>query len=65
MRIIFASNNQGKIREVKNILGVEKIYSLKDVGYEEDIDEYGDTFYINALIKAQTIAKDASNASLF
>lgn len=56
MRIIFASNNQGKIQEVKSILNKE-IYTLDDVGYNEEIEEYGHTFHTNALIKAQKISQ--------
>jgi XTP/dITP diphosphohydrolase len=58
-KIIFASNNQGKIKEVKQIcadLDVE-IVSLKEAGIDIDIDENGTTFEENALIKAETICK--------
>lgn len=56
--IIVASTNEGKIREIKamlNQIGIE-VKSLKDV-FDEDIDieENGQTFQENALIKAQTI----------
>lgn len=56
--IIVASTNEGKIREIKAMLdqiGIE-VKSLKDV-FDEDIDieENGQTFQENALIKAQTI----------
>lgn len=56
--IIVASTNEGKIREIKAMLdqiGIE-VKSLKDV-FDEDIDieENGETFQANALIKAQTI----------
>ena len=56
--IIVASTNEGKIREIKAMLdqiGIE-VKSLKDV-FDKDIDieENGQTFQENALIKAQTI----------
>lgn len=56
--IIVASTNEGKIKEIKamlNEIGIE-VKSLKDV-FDEDIDieETGQTFQENALIKAQTI----------
>ena len=63
MKLVFASNNAGKIREVQAILkeciGMEntELLSLKDIGFFEDIVEDGTTFEENALIKARTVAK--------
>lgn len=56
MEYILASNNQGKVDELKSMLGIE-IKSLNDLGYSDDIEEFGLTFEQNALIKAQAIAK--------
>ena len=62
MQLIFASNNQGKIREVQAILkncpGFENVtvLSLRDIGFTDDIVEDGTTFEENALIKARTVA---------
>lgn len=53
--IIFASNNKGKIKEIKNIFKNEEILSLKDVNINIDIEENGKSYYENALIKAKTI----------
>ena len=58
-KIIFASNNKGKIAEVKEILkdmNVEVI-SMKEAGLDVDIEENGSTFEENALIKAEAIMK--------
>lgn len=55
--IIVASNNQGKIREIEDILKGYKIMSMKDIGIDIEIEENGETFEENALIKARTIAK--------
>ena len=58
-KIIFASNNEGKIKEVKQIcsdMNVE-IISMKEAGIELDIEENGTTFEENALIKAEAIMK--------
>lgn len=55
IKMIFASNNEGKIREIKAILKSQEIYSLKDKNIDIDIEETGKTFYENALIKAKTI----------
>lgn len=56
-RIIFATGNEGKMKEIRLILkdiGYE-ILSLKDAGITADIDENGSTFEENALIKAKAI----------
>lgn len=57
MDLIIASNNAHKIKEIKTILsGVfTNIYSLKEKGIDIEIEESGDTFYDNALIKAKAI----------
>lgn len=55
--MIFATTNQGKVREIKAILGDigEDILSLKEAGISADIVEDGSTFEENAIIKAKTI----------
>lgn len=56
-RIIFATGNEGKMREIRAImadLGME-ICSMKEVGANAEIVEDGSTFAENARIKAQTI----------
>lgn len=58
-KIIFATGNQGKMREIREILAdcnVE-IQSMKEAGIDVDIVENGKTFVENAVIKAQEIAK--------
>lgn len=65
-RIIFATGNEGKMREVRMILadlGYE-ILSLKDIGYDKEIIENGKTFEENALIKARTIANERNEIVL-
>jgi len=56
-KIIFASKNEGKVKEVRYILnGLNaEIISLNDVGFKEEIPETADTFEGNAKIKAETI----------
>lgn len=58
MDIIFASNNQGKVREVCAMLEDTniKIHSLSDLELHIDVVEDGNSFLENALIKATTIA---------
>lgn len=56
-KIIFATSNAGKMREIREILkdlNVE-ILSMKEAGIDVDIVEDGKTFEENALIKARTI----------
>ncbi len=56
-KIIFATSNEGKMKEVRMILQDlgYPIISLKEVGIKVDIVEDGDTFEANAVIKAKTI----------
>lgn len=58
-KIIFATSNQGKMKEIREILKNCncEISSLKDEGIDVDIVEDGETFEENALIKASTIMK--------
>ena len=57
-KIIFATGNQDKMREIREIygdLGYE-ILSMKEAGIDVDIVEDGETFEENALIKAKAVA---------
>ncbi len=58
-RIILATRNAGKIREIKDILSDIKfeILSMEEVGIKEEIEETGNTYSENALIKAMGISK--------
>ncbi len=56
-RVIFATGNQDKLREIREILGdigVE-ICSMKEAGFDGDIVENGTTFAENAEIKARAV----------
>ena len=55
--IILASNNNDKVKEVKEILKGYDIISMKEAGIDVDIEENGTTFEENALIKARAIMK--------
>lgn len=56
MRIVFATNNQHKLQEIREILGNDyEIVSLKEIGCDVDIPETGDTLEENALQKAQYV----------
>lgn len=58
-RILFATGNEHKMIEIREILsdiGME-IVSLKEAGIDVDVEENGSTFEENAMIKASEIAK--------
>ena len=56
MRIVFATNNEHKLSEIRSILGdAIEVLSLKDIGCDEDIPETGLTLDENALQKAQYV----------
>ena len=58
-KIIFATGNQDKMREIHEILAdmdVE-VVSMKEAGIHADIVENGSTFEENAVIKAKTICE--------
>ena len=56
-KIIFATGNAGKMREIREILGDTdmEILSMKEAGIEADIVENGTTFEENAVIKAKEV----------
>lgn len=56
-KIIFATSNENKMREIRMILAdlPYEIVSLKEAGIRADIDENGSTFEENAVIKAKAI----------
>ena len=55
MRIIFSTNNNGKLNELREILKDKKILSLKDIGVSINPAETGTTYEENAFIKAKAL----------
>lgn len=58
-RIIFATGNENKMKEIRMILddlGIS-IYSMKEMGIDINIEENGTTFEENAMIKAKAISE--------
>lgn len=54
--IVFASNNQHKLDEIRAMLPENiKLLSQKDVGFNVEVEETGKTFEDNALIKAKAL----------
>lgn len=64
MRIIVASGNRGKLKEIAEILEDAEIVSMRDAGFAEDIEETGGTFAENALIKARAVCAAAGEPVL-
>lgn len=58
-KIIFATGNKDKMREIREIMAdmEVEISSMKEAGIDVEIIEDGQTFEANARIKAETIAK--------
>ena len=62
MKFIYGTGNSKKIEEVKRFFKTQKnieleILSLKDIGFNEEIIEDGETFEENSKIKAEAIKK--------
>lgn len=62
-KIIFATGNENKMKEIRMILSDlgMPILSMKEAGISVDVVEDGSTFEENALIKATEIAKEVEN----
>lgn len=59
MRIVFATGNNDKLKEIREILDTLniEIISMKEAGVFEDVEENGKTFAENSMIKATSIAQ--------
>lgn len=56
IRLVFATGNQGKVNEFRQMLGESyEILSMKDLDVEVEIVEDGKTFEENAVIKAKAV----------
>ena len=58
-KIVFATANEGKVKEIKEILKdfPIEVVSMKEMGITADIEENGATFEENSLIKARALVK--------
>lgn len=63
-RVIFATSNEGKMKEIRLLLADTdvEVQSLKEAGIHANIIEDGETFEENALIKVKTIGKEVPGA---
>ena len=61
MKVLFATGNQNKVIEIRDILKDmdAQVYTMKEVGIDLDVEEDGATFLENATIKAKAIAEVA------
>jgi len=58
MKLVFASNNLNKIKEIQSILnGSIELLSLKEIGCEEEIPETAETIEGNAILKANYVTE--------
>lgn len=59
MKLVFASNNKHKIKELKELLPDKfEIVSLEEIGCTEDIAETSDTIEGNAILKANYVTQN-------
>lgn len=58
--VVIATNNKNKVYEFKSILDNDNIEfkTLKEIGYDKEIEENGNSFKENAYIKAMSVARD-------
>lgn len=56
MKLIFATNNKNKLKEIQDVLGPDfQLFSLNDIGYQSEIPENHKTLEGNATEKARCI----------
>ena len=65
-KILFATSNEGKLKEIRMILEDTnvQVLSLKEAGVQAEVDENGTTFEENAVIKAKKIMELTGEAVL-
>ena len=56
-RLVVATGNKHKLREIAEIFTDFEVVSQKEMGFDEDVEETGVTFAENALIKARAASK--------
>ena len=56
-KLIIATGNAGKAREFAALFPAYEVLSMKEAGFTGAIEETGDTFYENALIKARAVSE--------
>lgn len=69
LKIVLATRNRGKMHEfcrlLSNVNGADiELLTLDDIGFSQEIDECGETFAENAMIKAKTVANASGMISI-
>ncbi len=64
MKVVFATGNEGKVREIREILGdmQVRVVTMKEAGLYTEAEEDGSTFLENAVLKAQAVARKAGES---
>lgn len=62
--IVVASGNEGKIKEIEKIFKDAEIISMRDAGFDGEIEENGQSFRENALIKAKAVCEKLGKPAL-
>ena len=58
MKVVFATKNEDKVKEVREILGPDfEVVSMTEAGIDTEIIEDGETFEENAIKKAEQVMK--------
>lgn len=61
MKILYATSNKGKVAELKRTIRLEnldaEIITLKDINFNDEINENGKTFEENSNIKAEAVKR--------
>ncbi len=55
-RIVLATGNKNKLKEIRKMLPEFEVVSSAEMGFFEDVEETGETFYENAYIKAKAVS---------
>ena len=64
MKLIVASNNAGKIREIRSLLKPIDVYSPDDLNVQIEVEETGSSFFENAQLKAEAFALETGMTAL-
>ncbi len=56
-KIVVASDNKGKLREIAQIFKGYEILSMREAGFSGEIEETGKTFEENAVLKARAVSE--------
>ena len=57
-KLLFATHNKNKVKEVSQVLTNFEILSLTDIGFYQEVEETGKTFHENAEIKVDAVRNE-------